>query len=189
MPAQHQIHFEMHMRARLVQSFTGMSHHAELVALLNALAGADLNNDLVLNDRLPFRGRNDFTGPDYFQVDLRLSRRFRFSTASSIEVMVESENLFNRLNASCSIAGCTSAVVNRDGAADFQSAFPYHAERSAAVDELNIETHRVESFGVRRGDVRVQQNRIASERIAARSAVEDDGLNAEVLEVVSIALV
>lgn len=86
---------------------------------VNATAGADLNNDLVLNDRLPFRGRNAFAGPDYFQVDLRLSRRIRFSDAASIELMVESENLFNRLNASCSIAGCTSAVVNRDGAVDF----------------------------------------------------------------------
>ena len=86
---------------------------------VNALAGADLNNDLVLNDRVPFRGRNGFTGPDYFQVDLRLSRRFRFTNAASVELMVESENLFNRLNAACSIAGCTSAVVNRDGASDF----------------------------------------------------------------------
>jgi hypothetical protein len=86
---------------------------------VNAVAGADLNNDLVLNDRQPFRGRNDFVGPDYFQVDLRLSRRIRLSTVGSVELMVESENLLNRLNASCSIAGCTSAVVNRDGAADF----------------------------------------------------------------------
>jgi hypothetical protein len=86
---------------------------------VNGTAGADLNNDLVLNDRALFRGRNAFTGPDYFQVDLRLSRRIRFTPASSLELMVESENLFNRLNASCSIAGCTGAVVNRDGAADF----------------------------------------------------------------------
>ena len=86
---------------------------------VNALAGADLNNDLVLNDRLPFRDRNAFTGPDYLQVDLRLSRRIRFTPTTSVELMVESENLFNRLNASCSIAGCTGAVVNRDGAADF----------------------------------------------------------------------
>ena len=41
---------------------------------VNATAGADLNNDLVLNDRAPFRERNAFAGPDYFQVDLRLSR-------------------------------------------------------------------------------------------------------------------
>ena len=86
---------------------------------VNAVAGADLNNDLVLNDRVLFRGRNAFVGPDYFQVDLRLSRRIRIASLGSVELMVESENLFNRLNASCSIAGCTSAVVSRDGAADF----------------------------------------------------------------------
>ncbi|MEZ5416261.1 MAG: TonB-dependent receptor [Vicinamibacterales bacterium] len=86
---------------------------------VNGTAGTDLNNDLVLNDRVPFRGRNAFTGPDYFQVDMRLSRRIRFSDTASVELMVESENLLNRLNASCSIAGCTGAVVNRDGAADF----------------------------------------------------------------------
>jgi hypothetical protein len=86
---------------------------------VNATAGADLNNDLVLNDRVLFRGRNAFVGPDYFQVDVRLSRRIRIASLGSLELMVESENLLNRLNASCSIAGCTSAVVNRDGAADF----------------------------------------------------------------------
>jgi hypothetical protein len=86
---------------------------------VNGLAGADLNNDLVLNDRLPYRGRNAFTGPDYLQVDFRLSRRVRVGASSSLELMLESENLFNRLNASCSISGCTGAVVNRDGAADF----------------------------------------------------------------------
>jgi hypothetical protein len=86
---------------------------------VNATVGADLNNDLVLNDRALFRGRNAFTGPNYFQVDLRLSRRIRIADIGSIELMVESENLLNRLNASCSIAGCTGAVVSRDGAADF----------------------------------------------------------------------
>ncbi len=86
---------------------------------VNGTAGTDLNNDLVLNDRLPFRGRNAFTGPSYVQVDMRLSRRIRFSQHGSIELMLESENLLNRLNASCSIAGCTGAVVARDGAADF----------------------------------------------------------------------
>lgn len=86
---------------------------------VNATAGADLNNDLVLNDRLVGRGRNAFVGPNYFQVDLRLSRRIRIARLGSVELMVESENLVNRLNASCSIAGCTGAVVNRDGAADF----------------------------------------------------------------------
>ncbi len=86
---------------------------------VNAIAGADLNNDLVLNDRQVGRGRNAFVGPNYFQVDLRLSRRIRIANLGSVELLLESENLLNRLNASCSIAGCTGAVVNRDGAADF----------------------------------------------------------------------
>jgi hypothetical protein len=86
---------------------------------VNATAGTDLNNDLVLNDRALFRGRNAFTGPDYFQVDFRLARKVRFGRTSSLDLMIESENLTNRLNPACSIAGCTGAVVNRDGAADF----------------------------------------------------------------------
>jgi len=86
---------------------------------VNSLTGTDLNNDLVLNDRALFRDRNAFIGPDYFQVDFRLSRRFKFAGATAMELMVESENLLNRLNAACSTAGCTSAVVNREGAADF----------------------------------------------------------------------
>lgn len=86
---------------------------------VNALAGTDLNNDLTLNDRLPGRGRNLFQGPAFFQTDVRLSRRIRIREKHSIELLAESENFFNRLNASCSIEGCTGAVVNRDGAADF----------------------------------------------------------------------
>lgn len=87
---------------------------------INVLAGLDLNNDLVLNDRRPFRARNDVVGPDFFQTDLRLVRRFRVGGQRSIELIVESENVFNRLNANCSIAGCTGGtVVNRDGAPDF----------------------------------------------------------------------
>ena len=87
--------------------------------MINPLAGTDLNNDLVLNDRLPFRARNSFTGPGFFQTDLRLTRRIRFAERQSLELIAESENLTNHLNAACSIAGCTGAVVNRDGAADF----------------------------------------------------------------------
>jgi len=86
---------------------------------INALAGTDLNNDLVLNDRRPFRARNDVAGPDFFQTDVRVARRFAIGGLRSLELILESENVFNRLNASCTIAGCTSAVVNRDGAADF----------------------------------------------------------------------
>lgn len=87
--------------------------------MINPLAGTDLNNDLVLNDRLPFRSRNSVTGPGFFQVDFRLTRRIRITDKQTLELIAESENLTNHLNAGCSIAGCTGAVVNRDGAADF----------------------------------------------------------------------
>jgi len=87
--------------------------------MINPLAGSDLNNDLVLNDRLPFRSRNSFTGPAFLQVDFRLTRRFKIAERHSLELIAESENLTNHLNAACSITGCTGAVVNRDGAADF----------------------------------------------------------------------
>jgi hypothetical protein len=86
---------------------------------INTLAGVDLNSDLVLNDRRPFRARNDVEGPSFLQTDVRLVRRVTFGGQRAVEVILESENVFNRLNASCSIAGCTGAVVNRDGASDF----------------------------------------------------------------------
>ncbi|MCS7024374.1 MAG: TonB-dependent receptor plug domain-containing protein [Bryobacteraceae bacterium] len=86
---------------------------------VNAVAGQDLNQDLVLNDRLPFRTRNAFQGPSFLQIDFRLVRRIRFADKHSLELISEAENLTNRLNAACSIAGCTGAVVNRDGAPDF----------------------------------------------------------------------
>lgn len=86
---------------------------------VNAQAGVDLNLDLNLNDRIIGRGRNAFNGPDFFQLDFRLVRRIKVREKHSLELMAESENFLNRLNAACSIDGCTGAVVNRDGAADF----------------------------------------------------------------------
>jgi hypothetical protein len=85
---------------------------------VNVVAGPDLNNDLTTNDRLPGRGRNSVFGPDYFQVDFRLARNITFRERYQVQLIAESENLLNRLNANCSIEGCTGAVVNRDGAAD-----------------------------------------------------------------------
>ena len=86
---------------------------------INAVSGIDNNNDLAVNDRLPGRSRNSFFGPDFLQIDTRLSRRIKLRDRYNLELISEAENLLNRLNASCSIDGCTGAVVNRDGAADF----------------------------------------------------------------------
>ncbi|MGH9160036.1 MAG: TonB-dependent receptor [Vicinamibacteraceae bacterium] len=74
-------------------------------------AGLDLNDDLVLNDRLPGTGRNSARLPNFVQTDLRVSRRFGLGGARALELLIESENVFNRLNA--------TGVVSREGAADF----------------------------------------------------------------------
>jgi hypothetical protein len=75
-------------------------------------AGADLNNDLVLNDRWPGTTRNSARLPDFSQTDLRVSRRFGLGSARAFEVMIESENAFNRTNA--------TGVVTQERAADFR---------------------------------------------------------------------
>lgn len=87
---------------------------------VNVIAGADLNNDLVNNDRPDFRQRNDIRGPGFKEVNLRVSRTFNLkSERLSLEVIVEAENLLNSTNAACGIGGCSGAVVNRFGAPDF----------------------------------------------------------------------
>ncbi len=75
------------------------------------LAGADLNADLVLNDRLVGTGRNSARLPSFFQTDLRVSRRIGLGGRRALELMVESENAFNRTNA--------TSVVTQQRAADF----------------------------------------------------------------------
>lgn len=74
-------------------------------------AGADLNNDLVLNDRFPGTGRNSDRLPDFFQTDLRVSRRIGLGGNRALDVLIESENAFNRLNA--------TTVVTQQRAVDF----------------------------------------------------------------------
>jgi len=49
-------------------------------------------------NRPPFIGRNAFRFPRTANVDLRLSRRFRFSEATNVEILAEAFNLFNHTN-------------------------------------------------------------------------------------------
>ena len=50
-----------------------------------------------------------------------LTRRIGVRDRYNLELISEAENLLNRLTASCSIDGCTGAVVKRDGAARFSA--------------------------------------------------------------------
>jgi hypothetical protein len=60
--------------------------------------GTDRNFDTNVNDRLVGVARNTGEGFDFASFDLRLSRRIRFSERSSLEVIAEGFNLFNRAN-------------------------------------------------------------------------------------------
>lgn len=65
----------------------------------NLLTGTDVNNDRhFTNDRPPGAGRDTGTGPDYFALDLRLSRTFRLREKANLQLLAESFNLTNRTN-------------------------------------------------------------------------------------------
>ncbi|HUK23608.1 MAG TPA: TonB-dependent receptor [Terriglobales bacterium] len=51
------------------------------------------------NDRLPGVGRNSLVGPDYATTNMRLARTLHLGDRVKLDVMIESFNLFNRLNA------------------------------------------------------------------------------------------
>jgi outer membrane receptor protein involved in Fe transport len=86
---------------------------------VNVVQGTDLNGDGINNDRPLFRGRDDTPGYGFKEVNLRISRAFRYRERYSLELIGEAENLLNSLNAACTTAGCTGAVVNTFNAPDF----------------------------------------------------------------------
>jgi hypothetical protein len=49
-------------------------------------------------NRFPLIERNSFRFPKTANVDLRLSRRFRFNETTNVEVLGEAFNIFNRVN-------------------------------------------------------------------------------------------
>jgi hypothetical protein len=87
---------------------------------VNVVQGTDLNGDGINNDRPLFRGRNDTSGYGFAEVNLRISRTFRFYERYSLELIGEAENLMNSTNAACTTAGCTVSVVNTFNAPDFK---------------------------------------------------------------------
>jgi hypothetical protein len=65
----------------------------------NLLAGTNVNNDRhSTNDRPPGAGRNTGIGPNYFDVDMRLSRGIKLGEKANLQLMLEGFNIFNRTN-------------------------------------------------------------------------------------------
>jgi hypothetical protein len=66
----------------------------------NILTGNDRNFDTNNNDRPPGVARNAGRGFDFASLDLRLSRRFRFTDHVGLEALAEGFNVLNRANLS-----------------------------------------------------------------------------------------
>ncbi len=49
-------------------------------------------------ERLPFLGRNSFRYGNFYNTDLRLSRRIHFGESKNLEFLAEAFNLFNHQN-------------------------------------------------------------------------------------------
>jgi hypothetical protein len=64
----------------------------------NIVTGADRNFDTNINDRPLGVGRNTGRGFDFAALDLRLSRKFRFTERAHLEAIVEGFNVLNRAN-------------------------------------------------------------------------------------------
>ncbi|MGB0035780.1 MAG: TonB-dependent receptor [Candidatus Acidiferrales bacterium] len=66
----------------------------------NLLAdNVDLNDDRHYTNDRPFgAGRNTGIGPNFFNFDMRLSRRFKVGEKATIQLLAEGFNIFNRTN-------------------------------------------------------------------------------------------
>jgi hypothetical protein len=65
----------------------------------NLLVGADINGDRhPTTDRPPGAGRNTGIGPDFWTLDLRVSRKFSWGEGRSVQFTFESFDLLNRTN-------------------------------------------------------------------------------------------
>ena len=101
----------------------------------NLLAGTNVNNDRhSTTDRPPGAGRNTGIGPNYFSVDMRLSRQFNLTEKAKLQVIVEGFNLLNRTNYGSvnNVVGVIAPPFNLHGSSalspsqplGFTSAFP-----------------------------------------------------------------
>jgi hypothetical protein len=81
----------------------------------NLLAGADINGDNhFTNDRPPGAGRNSGLGPNYATFDMRLSKGFKITEGSTLQLLAEGFNITNRTN-----YGSVNNIVGADFAPPF----------------------------------------------------------------------
>lgn len=92
--------------------FSGIVQLQSGFAYSAAVTGDPNNDGNTANDRVPGTERNQFTTPNTFQVDLRVSRAFRFTERFRLTLMGEGFNIFNRSNVSAVNNGFYTAAFN-----------------------------------------------------------------------------
>lgn len=86
---------------------------------INLVAGTDLNNDGVVNDRPLFLSRNSLTGRGFSQVSAQVKRYFNVGEYVHLAAFIEAENLLNTNNLNCNTTtGCTGSVINTANSSD-----------------------------------------------------------------------
>lgn len=86
---------------------------------INVIAGTDLNNDGVVNDRPLFESRNSFRGRGFSQVSAQVKRYVNIGEHVHLAAFIGAENLLNSNNLNCNTTtGCTGSVVNAANASN-----------------------------------------------------------------------
>jgi hypothetical protein len=86
---------------------------------INVIAGTDLNNDGVVNDRPLFESRNSIYGRGFSQVSAQLKRYVDIGERVHLAAFIGAENLLNTNNLNCNTTtGCTGAVINTANSSD-----------------------------------------------------------------------
>ena len=100
---------------------------------INEIAGTDLNNDGVTNDRPLGVARNSLTGRGLKEVDGQIKRYFNIGDRLHFAAYLQTENAFNTNNLNCNTnTGCTGAVINAVNSSSFLT-------ESAARTSRNIQ--------------------------------------------------
>jgi Carboxypeptidase regulatory-like domain len=101
---------------------------------INPIAGTDLNQDGVINDRPNFVTRNSLRGSGLSQEDAQIKRYFNVGERLHLAAFIESENLLNTNNLSCNTTtGCTGAVINTVNSANFLTEQSARTSRNVQV--------------------------------------------------------
>ena len=91
--------------------------------------------------RVPFVGRNTFTGPGAANVDVRLAREFKFTERLRWQLIAEGFNIVNRVN----ITGINTTQFNVRGAV----LFPNPSFQSISSTGTNLFRERQYQLGTR----------------------------------------